>query len=91
MVANLNDRCYLMLVQLQQHFHRPRNIIRVRKKSLKMPKGLSKMIYKTLHKQKDGATSMPLKPGVDSGAPEGLAALVPHVAPVVLLLLQDKT
>jgi hypothetical protein len=29
------------------------------------------MIYKTLHKQKDGATSMPLNPGVDSGAPEG--------------------
>jgi len=43
------------------------------------------MIYKTLHRKL--ATRIPLKPGVNLGAPEGLAVYsAPHVTPVVLLL-----
>jgi len=37
-------------------------------------------------KTKDRAIRTPIKPGVNSGAAEGLAVPVPHVTPVVLLL-----
>jgi len=43
-------------------------------------------IYKTPHrKNKDRVTRTPLKPGVDSGAPEGQTVFASLVAPVVLL------
>ena len=41
-------------------------------------------------KTKDRATRTHLKTGVNSGAPEMLAVSAPHVAPVVLLLLQTR-
>jgi hypothetical protein len=40
---------------------------------------------KHTYKTKDRVTRTPLKPGVNSGAPEGLAAPVLLVAPVVLI------
>ena len=40
---------------------------------------------KNTHKTKDWVTWTPLKPGVNSGAPEGQADPAPLVAPVVLL------
>jgi hypothetical protein len=39
---------------------------------------------KHTHKTKDRVTRTPLKPGVNSGASEGLAVSAPLVAPVVL-------
>ena len=45
-------------------------------------------IYKTLHRKLNIEQQIPTKPGVNSDAPEGLAVPAPHVAPVVLLLLQ---
>ena len=45
------------------------------------------MIYKTLQrKQKNEQYELHYKPGLNSGAPEGLAVPVPHVTPVVVLL-----
>ena len=44
----------------------------------------------TTKKTKDRATRIPLKPGVNTGAPQGSAVPVPHVAPVVLVLLQPR-
>jgi hypothetical protein len=41
-------------------------------------------------KIKDRATRTHLKTGVNSGAPEMLAVSAPHVASVVLLLLQTR-
>ena len=38
---------------------------------------------KHTHKTKDGVTLIPLKPGVNSDAPEGYAVPAPLVAPVV--------
>jgi len=43
-------------------------------------------LQNTTHKTKDRATRSPLKPGVDTGAPEGLAVPVPLVTPIMLLL-----
>ena len=40
---------------------------------------------KHTHKTKDRVTQTPLKPGVNSGAPEGLAVPAPLVALVVLI------
>ena len=45
---------------------------------------------KHTYKTKDGITWTPLKPGVNSGAPEELAVSAPLVAPVVLIELQTK-
>jgi len=45
-------------------------------------------LQNTAQKTKDQATRILLKPGMNSGAPEGLAVPAPHMAPVVLLLLQ---
>ena len=45
-------------------------------------------IQNTTHKTKDWATRIPLKTGVNSGAPEGSAVSTPLVVPVVLLLLR---
>ena len=41
-------------------------------------------------KEEDEATRTPLNPGMNTGAPEGLAVPVPHVAPDVSLLLQTQ-
>ena len=40
---------------------------------------------KHTHKTKDRVTRTPLKPGRNSGAPEGSAVLISLVAPVVLI------
>jgi hypothetical protein len=40
------------------------------------------------HKIKDRVTRIPLKPAVNSGAPEGQAVPASHVTPVILFLLQ---
>ena len=40
---------------------------------------------KHTYKTKDRATRTPLKPGVNSGAPEGLEVPAPLVAPIVLI------
>jgi hypothetical protein len=43
-------------------------------------------LQNTTHKPKHRAIRTPLKPGVNSGAPEGIAVSAPLVTPVVLLL-----
>jgi hypothetical protein len=49
------------------------------------------MKYKTLHRIPNiEQHESHLKPGVTSGALEGLAVSVPHVSAVVLLLLQTR-
>ena len=43
-----------------------------------------------IHKTKDRVTRTPLRHGVNSGAPEGLAVPAPLVAPVMLIKLQTR-
>ena len=45
-------------------------------------------LHSITRETKDRAKRIPLKPAVNSGAPEGKAVPAPHVAPVILFLLQ---
>ena len=45
-------------------------------------------LQNTTQKAKDQGTRTPPTPGMNSGAPKGLAVFAPHVTPVVLLLLR---
>ena len=50
-----------------------------------MAKRKSNYLQKLTHKTKDRVTRTPIRQGVNSGAPEGLAVPAPLVAPVVLI------
>jgi len=65
-------------------------VIRSRKQTIQWPKEKGQTpIYKTLRRKlKTDQREPHTQPGVNSGAPDGWAVSVPHVAPVVLLLLQ---
>ena len=45
-------------------------------------------LHNITRETKDRAKRIPLKPAVNSGAPEGKTVPAPHVAPVILFLLQ---
>jgi hypothetical protein len=47
-------------------------------------------LQNTTQKTKDQATRILLKPGMNSDAPEEFSVPPPHMAPVVLLLLQTR-
>ena len=56
-----------------------------------MAKRTNNDLQNTTQKTKYPATrTPPKKPLVNSGGPEGLAVPTPHMAPVVLLLLQTR-
>ena len=56
----------------------------------KMIERTNNNLQRTTKKIKDRATLTSLKPKVNSGAPEGSAVPVTHVAHVMLLLLQTR-
>jgi hypothetical protein len=47
-------------------------------------------LQNTPQKTKDRATQTPMKTVVNTGVPEGYSVPVPHLAPVVVLLLQTR-
>jgi len=53
---------------------------------MKKEKRTNNDLQNITQKTQNQATLIPLKPGVNSCAPEGLAVPAPHATPVVLLL-----
>jgi len=54
------------------------------KRVIRRPKSKTDRQSNDQKKTKDRETQIPLKPGVSSGSPEGLAVTARHVIPVVL-------
>ena len=71
-----------------EEFEDTKVVIRIRISKNNRPHNGQKKKYKmtktTIYKTKDRVTRTQLKPGVNSGAPEGYAVPAPLVAPVVI-------